>query len=282
MSENTLYLIGGLAILGSALVGGYLPLLLRGRTQAVVWFSFGNAFAGGVFLGAGLLHMLPHAAETFSHLAHEAAGSHVHAFPWAFAFATFGMLLILLAEKVIPARRDFDEPRMVGRALADARPGHAAHGHAAVGNSAHPIVLLLALSIHAYFAGLAFGSEASGAAAMAILVAILGHKLAESFALGITLAGSSYSASTIRKLILIFACVTPFGVLCGVMLNSTGGSHVVMMGAILNSIAAGTFIYIATMDIINEEFTYPEHRWTKFGCLLAGLFLMVLLMQAPH
>ena len=40
---------------------------------------------------------------------------------------------------------------------------------------------------------------------------------------------------------------------------------------------AGTFLYVAIIDIIGEEFESPHDRWPKFGLATSGLALMAVL-----
>ena len=46
---------------------------------------------------------------------------------------------------------------------------------------------------------------------------------------------------------------------------------------LFDSLAAGTFLYIAALDIIQEEFFDPAGRWPKFILLAFGLGLMALI-----
>lgn len=270
MSPEMLKIAGAALICAIALIGGYLPSRFR-NTGAKRFFPLSNAFAGGVFLGAGLLHMLPHAIETFNHLAHEQAGGHVHPYPWPFLLAAAGFLLILFIEKVAVGSRDFDEPRMVESAHNTGCIAH--HGH-----SAYPGILLIALSAHSIFAGIALGTSGQTADIIAVLIAIAAHKGTEAFALGVTLTGSSYSLQTVRRLIILFALMTPVGVIIGLIFTHTlGGETRDITEASFNAIAAGTFLYIASLDIINEEFKRPALRWPKFGFTLLGFVAMALL-----
>jgi len=47
------------------LVAGLWPVLIGARTPHDRFFSLGNALAGGVFLGAGLIHLLPDAIDSY-------------------------------------------------------------------------------------------------------------------------------------------------------------------------------------------------------------------------
>ena len=57
--------------------------------------STGNAFAGGIFLGAGLLHMLPNSIENFGKLQLNID------YPFAALIAGIGFVFVLFLEKVL-------------------------------------------------------------------------------------------------------------------------------------------------------------------------------------
>jgi len=62
-----------LVIFGAGLLGGLAPIKIGLTPQGKRKLTFGNAFSGGVFLGAGLLHMLPDATENFTAFAGDVA-----------------------------------------------------------------------------------------------------------------------------------------------------------------------------------------------------------------
>jgi zinc transporter 1/2/3 len=271
MSPDILKLMGATLIGAIALTGSYLPSLLRSSQHISRCFPLSNTFAGGVFLAAGLLHMLPHAVETFNHISSDHHGDHVHPYPWAFLLAAFGFLFILFIEKVAVRNRDFDEPLMVDNVHNGC---HGIHTH----QSAYPAILLIALSAHSLFSGIALGTSTHSSDILAVFIAIAAHKGTEAFALGVTLSGSSYARSTVLRLIVIFALMTPIGVVFGLLFTHTLSSeHRVIAEASFNAIAAGTFIYIASLDILTLEFRHPELRWSKFACTLLGFGAVALL-----
>lgn len=271
MNPDWVKVFGTVVILLLTLAGGFAPVLLRGGVRGTRWLVLSNAFAGGVFLGAALLHMLPHALAGHAYF-EEAHAGHGHANPSAFLLLAGGFLFILFIEKVLPQRRDFDEPRMVEEAME--------HRHHDFQGVRYPAILLLALSIHAFFAGLALGSVDQVETIVALLVAILAHKLIESFALGVTLANSPYPRKVVTRLLILFALVTPFGIFMGSVLTRAAFGHSADIAYVaFNAIAAGTFLYIATMDILAETFYRATYRWLKFACVLLGFSLMAIL---PH
>ena len=130
-----------------------------------------------------------------------------------------------------------------------------------------PYILMLALSIHAIFEGIALGLQAGFFMTLDIVVAIAIHKGAASSALGISLVKTfPDDFGLVKKLILIFACATPLGVTIGILASNAGD----LVNVIMSSLAAGTFIYIACTEIIVAEFSVGGHRWLKCSAFILG------------
>ncbi len=229
-------------IIATALVGGYLAFKIKKSKKSVLYFSLGNTFAAGIFLGAGLIHMLPDAAEGFSALLQSD-------FPFASFITALGFLLILFIEKSMSSSKE---------------------------NITY--VLIFVLSIHSIIAGIALGSEIIMAQSIIIAIAILAHKGSAAFALGVNMIKSKLETRKIAKLIIIFSIMTPFGILIGVLLTHVLDGHAIKFSiATFDALAAGTFLYIAIMDIFNEEFKERTDIYLKLLFSILGLLLMALL-----
>ena len=50
-----------------------------------------------------------------------------------------------------------------------------------------------------------------------------------------------------------------------------------MVQGVFDAVAAGTFLYVAVLGIIEREFTQPKDRWLKFILLAFGLGIMAVL-----
>ncbi len=135
--------------------------------------------------------------------------------------------------------------------------------------------MLTALSIHALLAGLALGAEPDLAGALVISLAIIAHKSAAGFALGVSLVRSPLSRAQSWRLVALFASRHAA--------RRPDRSHrrrdvEGRLGATLEaaflSIAAGTFIYVATFDILRDEFPAPGGRFTKWCIMTSGIVSM--------
>ena len=120
--------------------------------------------------------------------------------------------------------------------------------------------MLIALSTHAIFEGIALGLTNDLASTINIMLALFIHKSAASMSLGISIF-KNFSDEDQKKgmmLLIIFALATPIGIAAGlIMLGSND-----MVEVIFSSFAGGTFVYIAASEVIVEEFSIPgRSKW---------------------
>ncbi len=249
-------LVAAAAIFLSGLAGGLTSFRLERSEQAETLFSFGSALAGGVFLGAGLIHMLPDAAAGFGRLKPGLD------YPLAFFTASLGFVLILLLDRVIVLPSEAETG-------ASGRRG---------GGPLTAYVLALTLSLHSILAGAALGAEDTLLGSVVILIAIIGHKGSAAFALAVGLRRAAIGRRRLIKILVLFSLMTPLGIAGGTWLNALlAGQDNDLFEAVFDALAAGTFLYIATLDIIEEEFASPRGRRAKFALLCLGVGVMALL-----
>ncbi len=80
------------------------------------------------------------------------------------------------------------------------------------------------------------------------------------------------------SLLALFSIMTPIGVLVGSGLNSALASTAALeLEAIFDGLAGGTFIYVASMDVIGHTFDDRTMRWAKFIAIAFGFALMAVL-----
>ena len=249
-------LIAIIAIAAVGLAGGWFALWAERKGGAETFFSLGSAFAAGVFMGAGLIHLLGDAVQGFNK-----AWPGLD-YPLAFLLAGASCVLILWLEKVL---------------LAAGPPSEHGAPPAAAGRVASYTVLIV-LSTHSILAGIALGAEGTVLGSLAIFAAIIAHKGSAAFALAVDLRRGGIERGPIGKWVLIFSLMTPLGVVLGLLFKAassgTGGRG---LEAVFDALAAGTFIYIAALDIMAEEFSTRRRLGAKFGLVCAGLGLMALI-----
>ena len=137
-----------------------------------------------------------------------------------------------------------------------------------------PFILMIALSVHSVFEGLALGLQVTISGVLNMVIAILIHKGAASSSLGISLVKTfPDNFKLCRGLILCFAVATPLGVGLGILLSNSGE----LIEVIFTSLSAGTFLYIACTEVIVEEFAIPGNRWLKLAAFLFGALIITCL-----
>jgi len=250
MSLLTLKIISAFAIIVVGLIGGAIPILARRFEDSRIFFSLGNAFAGGVFLGAGLIHLLPDAANKL--------GSIVD-YPLAGLLATLGLALLLLIDRVVFSHNDLEESSSRGSGF-------------------YPYVLTVVLSVHSIIAGTTLGLETHLSTSVVILLAILFHKGSAAFALMVSLGANGIGVGRQKRILSVFVLMTPLGLVFGTAAAAalTGTTATFLEGA-FGALAAGTFLYVAVIDIIDAELAKEEDKLAKFGLIVTGIVFMAVL-----
>ena len=239
LSLPAIKFIAAASILAIALIGGAIPMAAARYQSSQRFFSLGNAFAGGLFLGVGFIHLLPEGIEQLGEVVD---------YPLGALLAALGLGTLLLIDRVI-----FD-----GRHVPP-------DSDTAQGQSIYPLVLLLLLSIHSIITGLSLGLESHASTAIILALGIVLHKGSEAFALMVSTISANFAANRRNALLGVFAAMTPVGILAGMLSSSVlHGDAAALVEGSFNALAAGTFIYIAILDIIDEEFSKRDVRMARF------------------
>jgi len=128
-------------------------------------------------------------------------------------------------------------------------------------------IMLLALSIHGLFECLALGIQNNSKNTLFLFIALMIHKWAEAFSLGIFFVQAKLAKKNYYLLIIFFAIIGPIGVLLGIILSKTANEFI---EGVFLCISTGTFLYVACSEVIVEEFSTPEKRYLKFFLYLMG------------
>lgn len=137
-----------------------------------------------------------------------------------------------------------------------------------------PFILMIALSMHAMFEGIALGLMNNTSSVINLIVSILIHKCAEAMSISFALQKTFYNFGTLAKFIFLFSLATPIGTSIGLLL----GNAPPLVSVIFTSLAGGTFIYVSCSELIVEEFSLPGNRWLKLLAFVLGAVLISLLL----
>ena len=208
-------------ILLSTIVAAIYPFFRSIKNPKKADFPSGEALSGGIFLGAGLLHMLQEGSTHFHKLG--------YVYPIAFLLAGITFLILLLFEHIcreIYAHKNSNNPVFV-------------------------YLTIIMLAIHSFLEGAALGLSDSYSLMIIIFIAILAHKWAASFALAVQINKSNLSVSTSLLLCTVFALMTPAGILSGTT-TMTHIQNYPLLEPIFISLAAGTFLYLGTLHGLKQ------------------------------
>lgn len=245
MPSTQLKIFFALSILAVIISAGWYPFRQRQKTDHFD-FPFGETIATGVFLGAGLLHLLPESASMFTQIGYQ--------YPFAQLITGLVFLLFLWLEHL-------------GKELY-----HHHHDH-----HQHPGFAILAwmmLSIHSFVLGTALGLAQELSIAIMLFLAIITHKWAESFAIAVQLSKSSLPFKTNLILFSLFAFMTPLGIYTGWAFQYNLQSNS-LIDPIMIAISAGTFLYLGTLHGL-ERCVMVERccNLRYFSFVIIGFLLM--------
>ena len=177
------------------------------------------SFGAGVLLATAFLHMLPLTTDMLG--------------KFASFYLLAGFLIMFFFERFIMIHPCGE---------ADHCPQHPVGISAFLGLSLHTLATGMAL-------GAGLGSAVDQGVLTAILFAILSHKVPECIALSSLLMASHWAKRRVLLFIFLYALVGPLGILLSSVSIDFMGSKLL---GIAIAIAAGTFIYIASSDLLPQ------------------------------
>jgi len=129
----------------------------------------------------------------------------------------------------------------------------------------YPYVLLVVLSIHSATVGVALGLQSAAGTSLLVIVALLCHKGSAGFALVVGMVAAGAERRQLWTVLAIFASMTPLGIVLGTVASGLlEGPTAALVEGSFNALAAGTFIYIAILDVINAELSSADDRVAHF------------------
>jgi zinc and cadmium transporter len=261
------------AILVGALVGGTLPLLGRiTRSDAMLSFS------AGAMLGAAFFHMLPEAVE--------GGGAAVTPFVLVGFFVLYTVERFMLVHACAEPGMHFPagavQIALEGQPHAHAHPHPPARGDG-TGCEVHTMGLaaFVGMSLHTVVDGFALGAaSAQPELGLLVFLAILAHKIPNSFSLSTILRAEDYSRPRALLMNATFALMVPVG--AGLYLLFHELVQVATFTSFALAASAGTFLHLSLSDILPDVHRRNGPRWRIVGSLLLGLAVMWALRLLHH
>ncbi|MEW5795762.1 MAG: ZIP family metal transporter [Candidatus Zixiibacteriota bacterium] len=226
-----------LLMFAATVAGGIITLVRRWSDERLHLFL---SFGAGIFLGAVFYHLLPEVM-------------HQESMNRAGLFILAGYLLIFFVERI----------------LLHSGEGHA-HGHLVVS-----ITVLIGLSVHSLMEGLGLAVAMTDPELGRVLfISILAHKVPAALSLVSLMVLAGQSRRRIWFGLLFFAATAPIGALVLAPIVDLGSPDQLWQ---ITGIVTGSFLYVATADLLPEVFHTRDRRWVNLLLMLAGIMLMSLL-----
>lgn len=153
---------------------------------------------------------------------------------------------------------------------------HHAHSHLPdVGNddlivsSLRGLLIVLALSVHELFEGLAVGLEDTTANVWYMFGAVAAHKLVLAFCVGVELIVAKTQKWLAFVYVFTFAAVSPIGIGIGIIVSGES-STTGLVSAILQGLASGTLLYVVFFEILQKG----RSGILQFFAVITGYILM--------
>ncbi|MFN0052806.1 MAG: ZIP family metal transporter [Planctomycetales bacterium] len=263
-------------VAAASLAGGKLPTLIRlthARMQLLV------SFVGGLMLGVGLFHMLPHAAIELQSL------DAVVLWTMAGLLTTFFLIRAFHFHQHGSAEQhDVHDPRPVAEHDCGHDHDHD-HDQAHAGPPKHRLSWVgigIGLGIHTLIDGAALAAsvdaESHGNSQSLILglgtfLAVMAHKPLDAMSITSLMAAGGWSRSAQRLVNGCYALMCPLGAaLFWLGIRRLGGSPPMVVGGALG-FAAGVFLCISLADLLPEVQFHTHDRLKLSAALLLGVAL---------
>lgn len=150
----------------------------------------------------------------------------------------------------------------------------------AVATSLRGLLIVLALSVHELFEGLAVGLEGSAANVWYLFGAVAAHKLVLAFCVGVELIVARTRTWLAFVYVLTFSVVSPIGIGIGILVSSQAdgggsgldgdGSGGGVVSVLLQGLATGTLLYVVFFEILQKD----KSGLVQLVAVLVGFFIM--------
>ena len=254
-----------------ALLGGLPPILSKIKDNQETLRRI-TGIASGILLASALLVVIPEGFELATG-EHEESGEEEEGVGnlliGGAVLAGFLMMLILAGSGIGHAVHE------------EHHDHHDEHGHEHVHHRNSPWIIVLGLSLHSAADGLAIGSAAAGsteAVTALVALAVLIHKVPAAFSLGVFSMHERENRNDSVRDIVMFSLATPVMILVSFYTLQGMDEHLI---ALVMLFAAGTFLYVATVDTL-PDIHNPETGRAALRNVLIGVVAIILVLYGAE
>ncbi|KAI4313651.1 hypothetical protein L6164_026610 [Bauhinia variegata] len=229
-----------------------------------------KAFAAGVILATGFIHVLP---DAFESLTSPCLNEH----PWGdFPFTGFVAMCTAMGTLMVDSYATMYFKNQVGvedREKAQGQEGHVhlhthtSHGHAHGSDTSgssellrHRVisqVLEVGIIVHSVIIGISLGASESPETIRPLVAALTFHQFFEGMGLGSCITQAKFKTKAATMMALFFSLTTPVGIAIGwgiTNMYDESSSTALIVEGIFNAASAGILIYMALVDLLAADF----------------------------
>uniref|UniRef100_A0A7E4WB20 Zinc transporter ZIP3 n=1 Tax=Panagrellus redivivus TaxID=6233 RepID=A0A7E4WB20_PANRE len=273
--------------------------------------SLMSCFAGGVILGVCLLDMLPDAREEFEKF--QTLTDWHYEYPFLEILIGVGFFIVYFLEEVIDKlcvhEHQNERQRRMTITLAPHTLDHPDVEDESVTSSASSqqpitkikldlpstkeerkalmsaITFVLALCIHGFLEGFAFGVQDTTMSVANLFFGIIVHKALVNFSVGMSLMERlSGRRWVVAALICVLAVISPIGGALGLLIQSSNINEVPKTGisTVLSCFSIGCFFFITFFDILAVERKNNHNNLLQWCCSVGGFFVVAGMIYLSH
>lgn len=298
----TMVLLGGIS-----LFLGLIPMAFRScmkkkdghKSKADIFISAFSCFGGGVILTTCLTHMLPEVNLFLKHNIEQGSFPNT-GMPIAEILVLVGFLMIYIVEEVThtcikKANKDKTVKKVepLSNNEDEDEPWVLQHGHTDIPTDViippdnvgfeatlRGFLVILALSLHAVFEGIALGLTHTVSSVWFLFFAIASHKYVISFCIGMQFVNTGIKPFVNVIYVATFALISPLGAGLGILLSESVSSEASLQNSlvtILQGLATGTLLYVVFFEVIEKERTNGTNGIIQVVFITLGFVCMILL-----
>ncbi|XP_019053686.1 PREDICTED: zinc transporter 5-like isoform X1 [Nelumbo nucifera] len=297
--ETIKYKVAGIAsILISGAIGVCIPVLGKAipalHPENDIFFII-KAFAAGVILATGFIHILPNAFEKLTSPCLK--GKAWQNFPFTGFIAMMSGIGTLMVDTLVTGyykRSNFSKAQPLNGDVERAGEPvdhvhvhtHATHGHAHGSNSTssdllrHRIisqVLELGIVVHSVIIGISLGTSESSSTIKPLIAALSFHQFFEGIGLGGCITQARIKSSAVAIMAVFFSLTTPVGIAVGIGITNVydaNSSTSLSVEGVFDSASSGILIYMALVDLLAADFMDPKMQSNGRLQIIANISLL--------
>ncbi|XP_055805650.1 fe(2+) transport protein 1-like [Solanum dulcamara] len=255
-----LKIIAIVSILITSMIGVCLPLVTRSipaLSPERSLFVMVKAFAAGIILATGFMHVLP---DSFDMLSSSCLKENPwHKFPFTGFVAMLSAIVTMGIDSIATSLYSQKHQGDVDQEMGAVNDGHS-HGVDDAKLLRYRVIAMmleLGIIVHSIVIGISLGASNNTCTIKGLVAALCFHQMFEGMGLGGCILQAEYKLLKNALMAFFFAVTTPFGIALGIVLSTTyeeNSPRALITVGLLNASSAGLLIYMALVDLLAADF----------------------------